>query len=1590
MNEMPWEMDWGGEPSQPGLSPRLIDSVKAEEGFTPSSKWDFRQYSVGYGSRGKPGETITQEEADTRLRSELGKAARIVDNYAPNAPAGVRDALISLTYNAGPDWTLQGLGGFVRRGDWKAAKDRFQQYTRAGGQVQSGLVSRRQREAAWFDDEPTQAMAFTGETQRPAGVQAIEQAIRPVPGADPIPPRPTMAVASQDTRMPWEMDWPESTSRASSSQPSADLMPWEMDWSDSEPAQKEASSSLQTEGALPSADDLKVQNFREGLRPYTVSGQKNKEPAQWDVMGVPMAPKPDAPPPTDGEDKVGGIWNNLTSRVNDWIYSGAGGPVDLAAGVVNEAGRQVRERTGAPVQEITDPIGGKGSITRAFERIGVNDPENVIANTLEERIARGVGEGVGSMIVPAMGVGVLNRAGVLSKGAQEAVTPFVGEANSVGQVAANAAIGGVAGGVGTATGDIAAGAGGEQFRPLGEFAGNMLGGIAGAGVAMAPRAVSEGSRMAADRLLPTRASQERAAGAVIRDAATDPYAVRDALEQGATEIIPGSQPTTFQATGDIGLGALERGVATKDQAAFQQRAAEQNIARREALGSIQPGGYPEAVSQALRQQLESIDQMTAQAVNDATSRAVQGTRAMGGDLPPDAYGAALRDIERPIVQQAETDAQAAARAMGGLDEREFYGASLRNKLADAREVAKAQENALHEAVDPEGRLTLPAEETTREARGLMASMPKSSRPFDEEEAAILSVANGYGGQVVPYRELAALRSRVRDAAWDELNNKGRSVRWGRLARVQSAIERDLETAVLRQAENEAQGLATGAVDLEDTLLGRVQAVATGGSGDWPGPVPVVRGSSPAGTAGGNSAKPGAVMTEAADIALGRRAPYSPPSFLRWIAARGGVRPDANVVSVLDAADRRYGGLLNTAGRGVDDLGVAIAERGGMRERPDENQILDWISEAANGRDPDWWVAMHANPDREEAARIAQTITRLAADQGVPLRSRQVAFDLLNQEAALYGDAPPPNTVAANLLAREQSYDGTSRSGFPEGAGANGRRMGSGVGVASSSDGTGPVGRLPRTSGERGQTGRGPGGAPGGEGVPPSGMVAPASFGEEDLTRMRTANAATRARFETFDTGAVGRVLESFGPADRFRMSESAVPRALFRPGLEGFQAVQAFRKAVGDDAAAMHLLQQAAIRDLRDTAMRPNGTLDPDAYGRWRAKFADAIRAFPGFLRSIGTAEKASRLLDDARIIAEGVLDADVGGKVFRSGPGGYESVTNFLRAMGGDRAKAILEDYAINRLRDFAEVKNGDLSGLLDPKKVEMWRARHKEALRALPEVDAKLADPFAASEAVANLAIARKEALDGYQAGVIGKLIGVDDPQDVVKTVGGIFGRQDAVAQMRKLVSETAGNPDARQGLRKAVAEHINRRFVSNVEGATTEENLLRSNQFQTFVTDNRNTLRTLFTDPEVEMMDRIAKDLHRANRSSTAARIPGQSNTAGDALAASRATTGEPQSLLSVLMKAGAAGAAAGAVGGVIPAAAGAAGVAIVGALRNAGIKSADTILRDAMLDPKLAKVLLEKSMKVTPRQALNLRNALMRASVPSADSNHKGDR
>jgi hypothetical protein len=189
--------------------------------------------------------------------------------------------------------------------------------------------------------------------------------------------------------------------------------------------------------------------------------------------------------------------------------------------------------------------------------------------------------------------------------------------------------------------------------------------------------------------------------------------------------------------------------------------------------------------------------------------------------------------------------------------------------------------------------------------------------------------------------------------------------------------------------------------------------------------------------------------------------------------------------------------------------------------------------------------------------------------------------------------------------------------------------------------------------------------------------------------------------------------------------------------------------------------------------------------------------------------------------------------------------------------------------------------------------------------------------------------------------------------------------------------------------------KKFISNTEAATTEQGLVKSDQFQTFVKNNGPVLSQIFDESEVNSLRAIASDLQRANRSITAVKLPGGSNTAQD-------TAARQLSLLSKLVHHGrdaVAGAALGLGTGVgtgaalgfgsagpIGALIGTLGGATVAAMRDAGMKHVDDLIRDAMLDPELARRLLTKYSPGSKTQGLSIANYLRRNAAATLFQNN----
>ncbi|WP_029074482.1 hypothetical protein [Kaistia adipata] len=904
-----------------------------------------------------------------------------------------------------------------------------------------------------------------------------------------------------------------------------------------------------------------------------------------------------------------GIVRNAAAGLNSALYNTAGAPIDGATWLINKGIQGVNAATGANLSEIRDPIGGSQSIANAFGTIGVDDPVNVRANTTGERIARGVGEGIGYTVAPQATVGGLAKAGAIAPEAASAAYNLLGWPSSTAAVAGNAVAGGAAGGGAVAAMEATP----DRYDPLSGLAGGMAGGAVGTLVSGIPRLAGEGARIAGDWVAPMRRSgQERMAGQILRAAADDPRAAAMALDEPGV-IVPGSTPTTFQQTGDMGLGALERKYAATDPAAFNQRRADQNSARLDSLGGIQPEGHPEALTRALRTQFDNIDKQ--------------------GDA---------------LVQAAMQSARTKTQALGGTNSAEASGEAIRSVVRAADTAERERAGALWKAVDPEGKYALGTDNLRNIAAEIRKGMPETAKPMEGEEASIFDVIGRLKG-AIGFPSMSALRSRITTEMRKELLANGESPSYARLKRLRGAIQQDIDGVIAQKAAQEAEAVARGAMSEEDTLLARMESVLGAQRGEW------------------------------------------------------------------------LEGRAGEAGRNV-----------------------------------------------------------------------------------VSGSGTSGTSRAAPVSAAPRSQ-GPGRSGFDDAA--------SNPGMA-----------------------------------PDAGLTP--NFDDAARGRLAAATEATKQRKQTFGEGALGSMLRRSGNDGPYRLQNAAVPEKLFFPGGKSAENINKFRKAVGDDQAMGHL------------------------------------------------------------------------------------------------------QDYAVAQMRKAAETPEG----IIDPKRLDVWRRRHSDALKAFPALNARFADVEKASQAAIDAGTRRAQKLDDYQRGLVGRLIGAEHPEDVTRMVGSIFGRQDANAIMARLAKETNTNPEARQGLRKAVVDHMLGRYVSNTEAATSGRTLLKADQLQSFLKQNRSVLKRIFGENEMQRMQAVADDLQRANRSVSAVKLPGGSNTVQDTLAVGPGDSGK-----TILTKIALSTAAGAATAGFATGFAGFAAVLGAGtamALRQNGINSVDDLVRDALLHPDRAALLLHK--------------------------------
>lgn len=579
---------------------------------------------------------------------------------------------------------------------------------------------------------------------------------------------------------------------------------------------------------------------------------------------------PPAPPPQP--EQSGGIGSTL-ANAGQFAFTaaarGLGGLADFATDPLSPIRRMIDPRLENLEQSIR-PHPGEAAANTAFAATGV--PEYKPGGALD-RLALSTAEGAvaGGPFGPAAAV-MGGLGGLLGQGTHEAATraglsPNWSERLATGAGFLPAAIAPVARG----TVNAVVGKGRETLGP----------------------ALSQSYR-------------EGLAGEQLRNSATDleglksslmvdqPGPLNQSLVPAVRDVETGdwktSLPTTFQLTGDMGLGQAERGARTRDAAPFLDRAAEQNKVRVGQIDALAPeNAAPSAVRDLLKQRLSALDTEGEANIRRAQENAQQAFDLVGGKLHPDLYGALLRD-----------------------------------QLEGAKATEKGAAQELWKAIDPNGTLTIDSGPVAQAAKQILDELPRNARPPEGEEAAVLQSSQAGGTE--PFLEFSARRTRLLDAIRAERKANGESQALRRMQILRSAMDETISSAADQAAQSDAGLLGRLNAGINDLAGTTEQAQTAAGGYNSPGTSTVSSGSAFTAPRGaGTAGNPSFGFGNAAGRAGVSRAPPKPQDIVEFLISRGGVRDDGGELRAMDM--NRVNGGYGTEGVGVGQFGILSRKNG---------------------------------------------------------------------------------------------------------------------------------------------------------------------------------------------------------------------------------------------------------------------------------------------------------------------------------------------------------------------------------------------------------------------------------------------------------------------------------------------------------------------------------------------------------------------------------------------------------------------------------------------------------------------------------------
>lgn len=349
------------------------------------------------------------------------------------------------------------------------------------------------------------------------------------------------------------------------------------------------------------------------------------------------------------------------------------------------------------------------------------------------------------------------------------------------------------------------------------------------------------------------------------------------------------------------------------------------------------------------------------------------------------------------------------------------------------------------------------------------------------------------------------------------------------------------------------------------------------------------------------------------------------------------------------------------------------------------------------------------------------------------------------------------------------------------------------------------------------------------------------------------------------------------------------------------------------------------------------------------------------------------------------LTDADAVRKFFSGGARQPEDVQKLIAAVGSPEGVAPLAREVLAwQLRDKGII---GLDGTINAQRFSGWQQRQAPTLKLFPGLADEFSTAAKAQEAYDASVAATRATKEAFEKGAARHFLGKDPEQSVKSAI------QAGPQAFREINTLLRGNDAAMNGWKAAVTDYIVQRFRS-ARPASEEVDFLKSGEFRKFVAQNRDSLKTVFGGQGTNLLENVGEELRRqAYRAEASSGSPTTQYLIGakkeGLMPGGHGGNTTVMALIGEHLGEHLAGGAAAAGAGLAHTVAPVAGaVAVAGGakglnfLKQRGIDRMNALAREAILNPQLGRLLMEKvkpNTELTPALSRRIAAALVAAEA-----------